>query len=149
MLTECCDFPILRRPLTEKFRVRYPNMRNPLGGLPPSVGRLGVLRLESAARRGFRCRCERTECQKRSDRWVRCREKPWLKVLCILDLPFLEATEPLHFRFGRTHPSPYDQRQQIIADLPLDRLTGEAKQRILSIASSLLLPPLADASDHL
>lgn len=60
-----------------------------------------------------------------------------LVALCILTSPFLEATEPLRlFRFGRTHPSPYDQRQQIIADLPLDRLTGEAKQRILSIASS-------------
>ncbi|MGC6446540.1 MAG: hypothetical protein ACON5J_08970, partial [Rubripirellula sp.] len=57
-----------------------------------------------------------------------------LVALCILT-PFLEATEPLRlFRFGRTQPSPYDQRQQIIADLPLDRLTGEAKQRILSIA---------------
>ncbi|MEC8473130.1 MAG: hypothetical protein VXZ38_00645, partial [Planctomycetota bacterium] len=60
-----------------------------------------------------------------------------LLALCVLTSPFLEATEPLRlFRFGRTHPSPYDQRQQIIADLPLDRLTGEAKQRILSIASS-------------
>ena len=49
----------------------------------------------------------------------------------------VSATEPFRlFRINRSSPSPYDQRQQIISDLPLDRLTSEAKQKILSIANS-------------
>ena len=33
-------------------------------------------------------------------------------------------------------PSPYTQRQKLIAGLPMDRLTAEAQERILSIATS-------------
>ena len=45
------------------------------------------------------------------------------------------ATEPFRlFRMSKGNPSPYDQRQEIIAELPLDRLTSEAKDRILGIA---------------
>jgi hypothetical protein len=49
------------------------------------------------------------------------------------------AEEPARFNFALAgnHPSsPYEQRQQVIASLPLQRLTRPAQQRILSIANS-------------
>lgn len=49
----------------------------------------------------------------------------------------LGAAEPFRlFRMSRGNPSPYDQRQQIISELPLDRLTAEAKEGILAVAKS-------------
>lgn len=47
------------------------------------------------------------------------------------------ATEPTGlFTLPTGSPSPYDQRQELIASLPLQRLTPDAQQRILSIANS-------------
>ena len=49
----------------------------------------------------------------------------------------VDAAEPFRlFRMSRNSPSPYDQRQELISQLPLDRLTAEARDRILSIAKS-------------
>ena len=40
------------------------------------------------------------------------------------------------FQLPGSVASPYAQRQNVVADLPMDRLTQDAQQRILSIASS-------------
>lgn len=72
---------------------------------------------------------------------LRCAVASVLLISLVLAAPSavqrVSATEPFRlFRINRSSPSPYDQRQQIISDLPLDRLTSEAKQKILSIANS-------------
>lgn len=42
----------------------------------------------------------------------------------------------LFIKSGHKTPSAYEQRQQVIADLPIQRLTRQAQNRILSIANS-------------
>lgn len=51
--------------------------------------------------------------------------------------PRIDAAEPLRlFRMSKGSPSPYDQRRELISSLPLDRLTADARGRILAIAKS-------------